>query len=87
MLNPKSHHSPEYDKYIKSKDWQRLRKEKIEQSNGICENCKNPLGKKTPHLHHETYEHFSREEPEDIKIIHKNCHIFRHHGKIVEEND
>ena len=27
------------------------------------------------------------EEPEDTKIMHKRCHIFKHHGNVVEEND
>lgn len=87
MLNPNSHHDPGYEEYLKSTEWKRLRKDKIEQSNGICEACKNPLGRTVPHLHHETYDHFGYEEPEDTKIMHKKCHTFRHHGNVVEEND
>ena len=76
-----------YKEYLNSGEWKKLRKDKIEQANGICGKCKNPLGRKVPHCHHTTYDNFGHEDPDDTSIIHERCHRFEHRNKLIKEND
>ncbi len=88
MLNPHSKHDAKYEEYLKSDDWKRFRSEKVEQANGICGKCRNPLGLKVPHCHHKTYDNFGHEDPEDADILHERCHQFEHGGdKLIKEDD
>jgi len=77
----------EYKEYMRSEDWQRYRKEQVEQSNGICDACHWPLGG-VPHVHHESYDNFGHEGFEDTQVLHSKCHERKHpEMEEVNEND
>lgn len=75
----------EYEKYLESDDWKRLRRDKIAQSNGICEKCKHLLGSAVPHCHHNSYDNLGHEDPDDIDAIHAHCHRREHRIKKEEK--
>jgi len=87
MRNPRSRHGPEYDEYMQSPEWKRIKKHRVEESNGICDDCKWPFDKgEIPHGHHSSYENFTREGFDDVKIIHDECHTIRHYGKVAGDD-
>jgi len=80
--------SKEYKEYLESDDWKHIRANKIEEANGICEQCGWPLGNSVPHVHHESYDNLGHEEPEDLKVLHTYCHERKHpHMKEVKKDD
>ena len=60
-----------YDQYIKSPEWNALKKQKIDESGGKCEIC----GKKTElEVHHWTHKTLGREKMSDLAAVCKKCH-------------
>jgi 5-methylcytosine-specific restriction endonuclease McrA len=67
-----------YKEYLKTKEWQRKRKEKLEEANYKCQRC-NIFGVELD-VHHLTYERRGEELPEDLIVLCKKCHA-KEHGK------
>jgi 5-methylcytosine-specific restriction endonuclease McrA len=69
--------------YYKSESWLRTRKERIELSGGICEECGWPLDS-TPHVHHKSYANVGHEDYEDMAVVHECCHKRIHYRRKQE---
>jgi hypothetical protein len=75
-------HGADYDEYINSPEWKRIKKQAVEESNRICDKCKWPIAKnEIPHGHHSSYKNFTREGFDDVKIDHGECHRATHFGR------
>ena len=70
-----------YNKYLKSKKWQTIRKLKLEQENYKCAFCK--CKRKKLHIHHLTYTHLYNEGKhlDDLVVLCENCHNKLHKTK------
>jgi hypothetical protein len=66
----------DYERYIKSKDWQCKRYQKLEEID-YCEECGST---KNLHVHHLTYDNFMDEPMEDLQVLCKECHM-KVHGR------
>lgn len=66
-----------YQDYLKTKHWQRVRREALERADGRCQLCNSP-----DHLevHHRTYERRGQEEPGDLTVLCATCHSKFHEG-------
>ena len=67
--------SEEYKKYMKSKEWQTKKKERIAIDNGCCM-CKRPLDKiRSVQVHHITYKNLGHEDVlNDLVTLCGSCH-------------
>jgi len=72
----------EYKKYIKSADWQSIRKKFILEKGGKCADCG---ALKDLHVHHLHYRTIGRERSDDVEILCADCHEYRH--LIAEVNE
>ena len=64
-----------YNQYLKSEQWQSLRKKVIGRAHGICEGCGN---KTATDVHHLTYHRLGNEMLFDLVAVCKDCHIAIH---------
>jgi hypothetical protein len=56
---------------ITSDEWYELKRELIEERGDDCEEC----GRRLPlEMHHLTYERLGYEDPDDLKLLCKECH-------------
>lgn len=63
----------EYQTYLASREWARLREFVRQRSGGLCERClKNPMQA----VHHRTYERVGKERATDLIAICNPCHEF-----------
>jgi 5-methylcytosine-specific restriction endonuclease McrA len=60
-----------YDGYLRSAQWQRIRREALDWAWYRCQLC-NDEGEL--HVHHRTYERFGREHPADLIVLCRACH-------------
>ena len=65
----------EYEAYLRSPEWQRLRTAVFERCGGICEVCKAAAAEQAHHL---TYERLGHEELADLLGVCKPCHELIH---------
>jgi len=64
----------EYQDYINSAEWKRLRTMKLEQVGYICEMCKRSKWSVRLEVHHLNYKNFRREKLEDLQVLCVECH-------------
>ena len=64
----------DYQKYIGSAAWKRLRDAKIKQVSGRCEKCNKSKWSVRLEVHHLDYKHFKQERLEDLQVLCPNCH-------------
>jgi hypothetical protein len=66
--------------YWRSPEWIKLKCDLIQERGSMCERC----GKETEVLspHHLTYKNFKKEEPEDLILLCRGCHMKVHGIKI-----
>lgn len=65
----------DYNKYLQSRKWRELRKQRIEKDHGQCAICgstKNLL------VHHTTYENYKNENLDELLTLCKTCHYRMH---------
>jgi 5-methylcytosine-specific restriction endonuclease McrA len=60
-----------YKDYLNSNEWAQIRIDLFNIRGKKCEDCGNT---KRLQIHHLTYKNIFNEEPEDLKILCKNCH-------------
>lgn len=64
----------EYEEYINSAAWRRLRDYAIKQAGGKCARCGVSRWSVRLEVHHLTYERFKRERLEDVIVLCPKCH-------------
>jgi hypothetical protein len=67
-------HSPEYDAYIGSPEWEVRRAAAMKKANNICERCGVSFEPKELDVHHLTYDRLGHEWPSDLKVVCRRCH-------------
>lgn len=72
----------EYCKYIKSKEWAKVRQLILKQRK-VCEKCGT---KSRLHIHHLTYVRLGKELPEDLVVLCRPCHEIAHGRKFYQVN-
>jgi 5-methylcytosine-specific restriction endonuclease McrA len=65
----------EYRKYLKSPHWLETREAAKERANHFCEEC---FSTQRLEVHHLTYKNLGREEPNDLKVLCRDCHQAAH---------
>ncbi len=62
-----------YNKHLTSSSWDIIRKEAYKRANFTCERC----GKKNTRLeaHHLNYNNLGNEQPEDLLVVCRKCHL------------
>lgn len=65
----------EYDAYMKSPAWRKLRKRVFKLQGYVCRKCG---VKERLTLHHKTYVRLGREKPKDMEVLCFECHMERH---------
>jgi hypothetical protein len=71
----------EYDKYLNSNHWKKLRLRIAQERNYRCEVCDKMIRKRY-HIHHLTYDNIGNEKDEDLMFLCEKCHNEIHKGKI-----
>lgn len=61
----------EYQKYLNSPHWQKIRQAVFKEYGHRCDHCGSP---KNLHIHHITYEHLGEEEISDLVPLCEDCH-------------
>lgn len=64
-----------YQSYLRSGKWERIRNKMFELRGRKCERCEN---KAELHIHHLHYQTIFNERPEDLMILCSNCHKKEH---------
>lgn len=64
----------EYQEYINSAAWKRIRKLKIDQVGGKCERCHISKWSVRLEVHHKNYKNFKHERLEDLEVLCPKCH-------------
>jgi len=64
----------EYQAYINSPRWKRLRAQKLEETRYQCEGCQLSRLSVTLEVHHLTYERLGAERLEDLQVLCEKCH-------------
>lgn len=64
----------EYEKYLESEHWQRVRYAVLRDAGGRCARC----GRGARHVHHLTYERLWHERPGDTEALCERCHAEAH---------
>lgn len=67
----------EYEEYLKSPQWQTIRRKKAKEQNNLCEICHKKV-LKGYHIHHKTYIRFKKERLNDLMFLCEDCHIKLH---------
>jgi 5-methylcytosine-specific restriction endonuclease McrA len=83
-------HSKEYEKYIKSEQWEAKRQERIK-IDGCCVMCGRPLDKiRSVQVHHISYERLGAEDVyTDLVTLCGTCHrrLHNYYNRIRNPND
>ena len=64
----------DYQKYIRSKEWDAKRQEKLEACNHRCE-CEGGCYRKATQIHHLHYDTLGNESMEDLQALCPKCHM------------
>ncbi len=64
----------DYQKYIRSKEWQTKRQQKLEACNHRCE-CEGRCYRKATQIHHLHYDTLGNESIEDLQALCPKCHM------------
>ena len=72
-----------YRDYLKSDDWQHVRKIKLQFADHLCEQCRRPASPGNPlDVHHLTYDRFGGDELlTDLQVLCRECHEAAHGRK------
>lgn len=73
-----------YERYIRSPEWDVVRRLALEHARYACQVCGAPDGESELHVHHRSYERLGRELLCDVVVLCSTCHA-RHHG--TKRND
>lgn len=65
----------EYQEYLKSDHWQKIRKQAFDRGGNHCAICRSTNGLQ---IHHNTYEHLGNEYPGDLVVLCGKCHLLYH---------
>jgi 5-methylcytosine-specific restriction endonuclease McrA len=78
-----------YDRYLKSYDWQRTRKAAIRRDNYRCQECGTRGGRRNPlqadHLSYDAYNETGRTPVDDLRTLCRSCHE-THTGRQFSSN-
>lgn len=75
-------HYKEYQKYLRSTHWAKIREIKIKEQNGICEKCHKRITPKSKiAIHHLTYDRIGNELLTDLQCLCADCHNSIHGAK------
>ena len=69
----------EYQEYIDSAQWRRIRAQKFKMVGKKCERCE---ATHTFEVHHKTYERFKKELPSDLEVLCKPHHNIADHERV-----
>jgi len=70
----------DYDKYLKSKAWQKLKQQAIDRDK-CCRLCSST---KYLHVHHRKYSRFGSESVDDLTTLCRKCHdMFHKYSKLI----
>jgi len=75
-LKPKPNPFVKYSTYIKSKEWEDMKKLIFEWRGKRCQLCWRD--DKPVHVHHITYKRIGNEDPRDLLVVCETCHKFIH---------
>ena len=67
-------HKKKYMDYLRSSEWAMIRADLIA-LRGCCEQCGSEINLQ---VHHVSYERLFNEEPEDLALLCKRCHLLQH---------
>lgn len=72
-----------YEEYLESAHWQRVREERVEAVDRMCERCGEGAKRRGDrwvglHVHHLNYERVGRELPTDLRVLCIHCHEVEH---------
>lgn len=70
-----------YNKYMKSKTWDKKRRARLEKDRYTCQDC--GATDKPLDVHHLTYERMGKEHIDDIISVCRSCHDSRHGRGVV----
>jgi hypothetical protein len=73
----------EYDDYIDSDHWKKIRTEALERANYKCQLCGKTHGQL--HVHHNNYKNLGNEKPSDLFVLCGYCHSKYHNIPIQEK--
>lgn len=73
---------PNYKAYLMSKDWERLRNQKLSAVGSTCQICNSP---DNLHIHHRTYKRIYNERLNDLTVLCGSCHLLFHQQHWTEE--
>lgn len=68
----------QYQLYLKTPHWQKLRRKKLKQVNWKCESCKSSIEYRQLEVHHLTYIRKGKEKLSDLQVLCSNCHKKAH---------
>jgi 5-methylcytosine-specific restriction endonuclease McrA len=71
-----------YEEYLESWDWLRLRNRMFLRNDYRCERCGLHGTDKQLQLHHKHYETLGREAPGDLEVLCRRCHRAKH-GRVT----
>lgn len=66
---------PQYKRYIKSKEWQQKKNERLKKDQQVCKHCGST---RNLEVHHKTYKNFGRESIDDLITLCRDCHEKMH---------
>ena len=66
---------PDYDRYIRSKTWQKKREQLLDHHGRACVLCGST---EHLHVHHLHYQTVGAERPEDVAVCCRRCHFIEH---------
>lgn len=64
----------DYQKYLKTRHWQKTRKQAMRKARGRCKKC----GKAARDIHHKTYKRVGKEKQSDLMALCRECHQKQH---------
>lgn len=67
-------HSPEYERYLKSKAWKQKREAALKRAGYRCQSCGGAFLPSKLDAHHLTYERLGHELPSDLRVLCATCH-------------
>lgn len=73
-----------YYEYLRSPEWKRKRRLRIEMDNFTCQTCGIKFPDSRIQVHHKTYDRIFNEDMNDLETICKPCHQSEHVDKIIE---
>lgn len=73
----------DYNRYITSEEWYKLRSMIVNRDGGLCQIC----GKPADHVHHLTYAHFTREFQFELVSLCRDCHHREYHSPEAKKRE